>query len=144
MRTALLGLFLLASSATAWEFTPNPVCTLFHDEPAVSVRITFDPSKPEPYRIAVTRRGATWPLMPVFSIRFHGARPLTITTDRLSIEDDSTTVSVSDTGFGNVLDGLEFNTGATAFMDGAEVPFALTGVAEAVEKFRRCPDVPGV
>ena len=142
--TALVAVLLAPATALAWTFTPLPVCTLAHDEPGVSVRITFDPSRPQAYAIAVTRRGGNWTTEPRFSILFDGAYPLTISTDRLTIGDDLTSITVSDTGFGNVLDGLEFNTRATARQGDVSVPFDLTGAAPEVRRFRACRPAPGV
>lgn len=53
---------------------------------------------------------------------------------------DGLTLKVEDTGFGNVLKGLEFNINAMAKV-GAEVEvFPLDGIGPAIEAFRACPE----
>jgi hypothetical protein len=138
MRLALT-LTLLATPAAAWEFSPTPVCTLSHETPEASVTVTHDPRQPEPYAIAVTTQGG-WPEAPVFSIRFDGPRGNTISTPRHRLSADGTTLTVTDRGFGNVLDGLEFNDSATATAGGASVTLPLDGAAPAVQAFRACAD----
>lgn len=133
-----LTLLFLASPATAWEFSPSPVCTLAHDGPAGTVTVTYDPGAAEPYAIAIARAGAAWPDAPVFGIRFDGPRGLTITTDRHRLSDEQSKLTVSDRGFGNVLNGLEFNSTATARAGEAEVTFSLEGAAPEVQAFRAC------
>ena len=140
MRTVLLALPLLVVPlpAMAWEFTPVPICTLFHQDPEVSVRVTYDPASGE-YAIHLSREGG-WPDAAVFSLRFEGPRGLTISTTRHVIEvGDTRTLTVRDRGFGNVLNGLEFNTRAVAILGDLEVPVMLDGAAPAVEEFRACP-----
>lgn len=141
MRRAVLPLLILATPAVAWDFTPVPVCTLSHVTGTESLTVTFDPSQPEPYAIAVTR-DAPWPDAPEFAIRFDGARGLTISTNRQSLSDEGRTLTVTDRGFGNVLDGLEFNTTATARSGEADVSFPLGGAAEKVRAFRACTEAP--
>lgn len=138
-----LALLLLASPAAAWDFTPVPVCTLSHEAPGLSVRVTFDPAQPQPYAIALTRTDG-WPATPAFAIRFDGPAGMTITTDRHTLSPDGRTLTVSDTGFGNVLDGLEFNTSATATAGPAAAPLDLTAAAPAVRDFRSCLTAPTV
>lgn len=133
-----LAFLLLASPACAWDFVPRPVCTVLNDHAAsaIDVTMTFDPSGPE-YSIALTRDSA-WPLGPVFSLQFDGPRSLTISTHRHRLSNDGRTLTVTDRGFGNVLDGLQFNDQATALIGGIGLPFALDGAAPAVEAFRNC------
>ena len=135
---AALALLLAASPAAAWEFTPLPVCTLSHDTATASIAVTWDPSRDEAYAITLTRRDAPWPARDVLSMRFDGPRGLTISTGRHRLSDDGASLTVTDTGFGNVLDGLQFNEMATAFVDGAEVALPLDGAAGPVEEFRTC------
>jgi hypothetical protein len=140
MRAALV-LLLVATPAGAWEFTPVPVCTLSHAEPEASVTVTWDPSLSEPYAIAVTR-AVPWPEGPVFAIRYDGTRTLTISTGRHIRSDGGTTLTVTDRGFGNVLDGLEFNATATAMSGDAETAFSLDGASGPVRDFRTCTQAP--
>jgi hypothetical protein len=137
MRFALALSVLLAGPAAAWEFSPAPVCTLSHESPEGAVTVTWDPGRAEAYAITVTRTGA-WPDGPVFAIRFDGPRAIAIQTDRHAISEDGSALTVTDRGFGNVLDGLEFNGRATAILGGAEVGFSLEGAAAPVRAFRAC------
>ena len=134
--TALLSL-VLASPAIAWEFSPVPVCTLRHDEGGNSVTLTWDPSQAQAYAIALSR-GESWPEGAMFAISFDGPRALTISTNRHVLSDEGTTLTVTDRGFGNVLDGLEFNETAIAALDGAQIAFSLAGAAGPVRDFRAC------
>lgn len=127
-----------ASPAYAWDFTPTPICTLSHAEAAADVQVTYDHST-SLYAIAVTSADG-WPNAPAFSIRFDGARPNVISTNRHQTRDN--TLTVSDVGFGNVLDGLEFNRTATAFTQTAAVTVSLDGAAPEVQKFRACASAP--
>lgn len=140
MRLAVL-LYLVASPAAAWEFTPTPVCTLSHVEPQAELRITYDPRLPEPYAIAITQE-APWSDASVFSMTFQGARGLTISTDRQTLSSDGTTLTVTDRGFGNVLNGLEFNVLATARLGSDALFFPLAGAAPEVQAFRACTEAP--
>ncbi|MCI5109980.1 MAG: excinuclease ABC subunit B [Marivita sp.] len=124
--------------AAAWEFTPAPICTLFHQDADVAVMVTYDPASGE-YAIHLSREGG-WPNAAVFSMRFEGPRGLTISTTRHVIEtEDTRTLTVRDRGFGNVLNGLNFNQRAVAVLGDLEVSMSLDGAAPAVEEFRACP-----
>jgi hypothetical protein len=140
MRLAL-ALALLASPAAAWEFRADPVCTLRHEGPDAVVEITRDPGVPEPYAITLTRP-EPWPSAPRFAIRYEGPRGFTITTGRHTRSADGRTLRVTDTGFGNVLDGLEQGGRAIALSGDAAVAVDLTGAAPAVRAFRACPAPP--
>ncbi len=129
-----LALLLLATPVHAWEFTPVPICTLSHAEGDAEIKVTFDHAT-SLYAIAITSADG-WPGAPAFSIRFDGARPNTISTTRHQI--DAQTLTVTDAGFGNMLDGLEFNTTATAFTQTAAVMVSLDGAAGPVQAFRAC------
>ncbi len=129
---------LLAAPLHAWEFTADPVCTLHHAGPEAEVTVTHDPRQAEPYAIAVTRGAGAWPQAAAYAIRFDGPDGFTITTNRHRLSGDAATVIASDTGFGNVLDGLEFNRTATALLGNASATVALTDAAPAVRKFRDC------
>lgn len=138
MRAILLPLCVVATSAQAWDFSPAPICTLFHQGDNMSVEVTFDPRISE-YAIHLSREGG-WPDTDVFSMRFEGPRGLTISTDRHVVNPvDTRTLTVRDRGFGNVLNGLKFNTRAVAVLGDVEVPVSLEGAAPAVEEFRTCP-----
>lgn len=137
-----LALFLFASPALAWDFTPTPICTLFEDTADLSIRVTFDPSQPEPYAISLTRPSDPWPVTDSFGLRFDGPAALSIGTARHQLSADGRTLTVSDTGFGNVLDGLALNSTATALAGTTAIPFDLTGARPAVEAFRACGVVP--
>ena len=129
-------LLLATTPAFGWEATSGPVCELTHEGEAARVRVTFDPAIAE-YAIAITP-DHPWSTGPVFAIRFDGPRGLTITTDRHAILDNGATLTVTDRGFGNVLNGLEFNETATALLGDRAVVLALDGAAPAVRAFRAC------
>jgi len=138
MRMMALAFACLASPVAAWDFTPVPICTLFHQGAEMAVMVTHDPAIGE-YTIQLSR-DAGWPEGDVFSMRFEGPRGLIISTDRHRIEaGDPRTLTVRDRGFGNVLNGLHFNTHAVAVLGDLEVPVSLYGAAAAVEAFRACP-----
>lgn len=137
----LLALLLLATPAQAWDFTATPVCTIFNDAPGLSVRVTYDPSQPEPYAITLTRPDP-WPQTDTFGLSFNGPAAMTIGTSRHKLSGDGRSLSVTDTGFGNVLDGLAYNGTATALAGETAVPFDLTGARPAVEAFKACNVVP--
>jgi len=140
MRRFAALLVCLAGPAGAWEFTPLPVCTLSEDGP-VPVVVTYDPRQAEPYAITVTA-GEPWPEAAIFALRFEGPRGLTISTPRHSLSDDGLSLTVTDRGFGNVLDGLEFNVAATALLGDAALRFSLDGAAGPVRAFRECATAP--
>lgn len=135
----IICLSLLASPTAAWEFTPTPICTLTHSEAHVDVTVTYDPALPE-YTITLTTP-EPWPDAPQFGLTFIGPRGLAIGTDRHVLSDDQRSLTVADTGFGNVLDGLQFNDTATASSADTSVTFDLSDAATAVEAFRDCPAV---
>lgn len=118
------------------------LCTLRHSQAEGAVLLTFDPSVPL-YTISVT--GTTpWEVAPTFGIRFEGVQPNIITTDRHVLTPDLGTLSVSDRGFGNVLDGLQFNAAMTARSGASEATFNLEGAAPEVDAFRACGQTPSV
>ncbi len=133
-----LAFAVAAAPALAWDFSPDPVCTLSFDG-KTSVTVTYDPRLSE-YAIRLTRPDRPWPPGAVFAIRFEGARGLTISTDRHASGDGGTTLTVRDTGFGNVLDGLQFNETATALIGDTAETIPLDGAAEPVEAFRACAE----
>ena len=126
-----------AAPAFAWEARlSRGVCELTNDDKAAQVRLTFDPAIPE-YSISITA-DRVWSPSPTFAITFEGPRGLTISTDRQVLSADRATVTVKDSGFGNVLDGLEFNTTAVAILGDETVSFGLKDAGPAVRAFRAC------
>ena len=136
MLRALAVLLLTATPALAWEARSGHVCELTHEGQAARVRVTYDSAIPE-YAIAITP-DRPWSSGPIFAIRFDGPRGLTISTDRHVILGDGATLSVTDRGFGNVLNGLEFNETATVLLGDRAIAFALDGAGPAVRAFRAC------
>ena len=55
-----------------------------------------------------------------------------------ALSDSNQTLNVADSGFGNVLDGLQFNATALAFTEAQTVTIPLEGAAPEVQKFRAC------
>ena len=140
MRALLATALLLAGPATAWEFTPGTPCLLTHDAGSVQVELTYDPSAPL-YTIAITR-DVPWQPAPSFEMRFIGPFGLSIGTDRHRLSNEGRTVSVADVGFGNVLNGMQFNTAVTATLGQQSVTLPLNGAEAPVEKFRACDEIP--
>lgn len=138
---ALIALCVLATPASAWEFTATPVCTITHKTPDLALRVTFDPAQSQPYSIALTR-SEPWERTESFGLRFEGPAAMTIGTGRHQLSADGKTLTVKDTGFDNVLDGLGYNARATALAGMTEIPFDLTGARPAVEAFRACDVLP--
>lgn len=136
MLRSLAVLLLTAAPAFAWEAGLGRVCELNHEGDEARVQVTYDPAIGE-YAIAITPE-RPWRPGPVFAIRFEGPRGLTISTDRHVIQDDGATLTVTDRGFGNVLDGIEFNDTATALLGDRAVAIGLDGAAPAVRAFRDC------
>lgn len=138
MFRALAALLIaFAQPADAWEARVGRICELTHETGEAQVYLSFDPAVPL-YTIRLTRKGAPWTPGPVFAIRFDGPRGLTISTDRHVIGDGGQSLTVTDTGFGNVLDGLQFNDAATALIADQALSVALDGAAPAVAAFRTC------
>lgn len=144
MRAAILAFAVLAASpALAWQAgVEGRLCTLTHSGAEAEVRLTYDPAGPL-YTITLTRP-APWPDSPRFAIRFEGGRALTIGTDRHSLGDGGRSLTVADTGFGNVLYGLEYNATATAVAGDGAATLDLTGAAPEVRAFRDCTAAPAV
>lgn len=133
---AVAVILLSAAPALAWETRPGRVCELIHDGENAFVRVTYDPAIAQ-YAIEV-RTVEPWPGGPIFAMRFDGPRGLTITTDRHIVSDGGQSLTVTDSGFDNVLNGLEFNHTATALLGDRAVPVSLDGAAPAVQEFRAC------
>lgn len=133
----LLALFPVP--ALAWEFSPDPICTLRHETENVQMVVTHDTSAGI-YTLNVTAKGAVWQPSDTFGMQFTGGAQISIGTTRHRLTDDARTLSVSDTGFGNVLDGLEFNPVATAFTQTQSVSVRTDGIAAPMAAFRACPE----
>lgn len=135
---ALLTAALLAppAPAQAWEFTPGLPCLLTHRDGDLDIRLTYDPTQPK-YTITLTRT-QPWPDADVFGLRFDGPAPISIGTDRHERDATGRSVTVTDTGFGNVLDGLQFNAQATVTLGALSVSFPLGGAEAPVAAFRAC------
>lgn len=139
-RAASAGIVILLAlaplPALAWEARIGPICELIYDGEPAAVRLTYDPSIPE-YSIAITPN-QPWPEGPIFAMRFDGPRGNMISTNRHQLSNSGTTVTVIDRGFGNVLNGLEFNDTATALLGDRSVTVPLEGAAPEVQAFRAC------
>ena len=127
-----------ATPSFAWDFTAVPVCTIAHQTTQARVVVTYDPRQSLPYAIAIQQRNGTWTDTSPFRMRFDGSKSFTITTDRHRLTKDQTAVTASDTGFDNVLLGLESNVMALAILGDISMPIPLIGAREAVQKFRDC------
>jgi hypothetical protein len=136
-----LAVLCLSSPAAAWEFTPGLPCLLTHETAEAEIELTYDPTKPL-YSITIVRQ-EPWPRAEVFSMRFDGPARLTISTTRHALSRDGRSLVVVDTGFGNVLNGLQFNDTATAIIGDTAVRFPLADAAEPVAAFRLCQPMPG-
>lgn len=134
----ILGLLISPAPLLAWDFAPSPICTLSHSEGGSDVTVTYDHGT-KLYAIAVSSPDG-WPAAPGFSIRFDGARPNIISTTRHRVT--GSRLTVTDSGFGNVLDGLEFNKSATAYTETASITVSLDGAAMPVQAFRACAKAP--
>ena len=140
MRHFFLALFCaLPVQAIGWTFTPDPICTLRHTAPESGIVITYDPATAL-YDLTVTLRSQIWEPSASFGMAFTGGAGLTIGTSQHRT--DGPRLSVSDRGFGNVLNGLEYNAQATAFTETQSAVFSLRGAAEPVRAFRSCTQAP--
>lgn len=142
MRLTLFLLLLFPLQANAWTFTPGLVCRLSHETATSKIELTFDPRVPL-YTVTVSREAAL-PQADVFSMRFVGPQGRMISTNRHSFGDGNTAVTAQDSGFGNVLDGLQFNQFAEAILGDTVLRFPLNGAADPVAAFRKCEVVAGV
>jgi hypothetical protein len=136
--SCVLSVGLGVSPAFGWEFSETPVCTLRQATAEVETVVTFDPAIPE-YAIELTLAEGRWDETPVFAIVFDGGVPITIQTDRHVLSDGGRTLTVRDSGFGNVLDGIGRNSVATAVTPGLAVAFPLAGAGGPLAEFRACP-----
>ncbi len=100
------------------------------------MHVTYDLTARE-YSIAITQT-TPWAQGSIFTLRFDGPATATITTDQHVISDNGATLTVTDSGFGNVLNGLAFNETAAAIVGGQSVEFTLSGAASEVRVFQAC------
>lgn len=138
MPRVLAVLCLVATPALAWQVEPDRICKLVHDGGDATVVVTYDPAIPE-YAISISL-DRSWRDSSVFAIQFDGPRGAIISTDRHVISGDGGTLTVTDSGFGNVLNGLEFNDTATAMLGDQAVAVSLDGAESAVPEFRACAE----
>lgn len=136
IRTATLLAATLAAPAQAWTFTPGLPCVLSHETETTEIKLTYDPTKPL-YTITL-RRAQSFDPAQVFSMQFQGAMPIGISTDRHQLSGDGRSVTVTDSGFGNVLNGMQFNFAVTATLGTQRIDIPLIGAAEPVAAFRAC------
>lgn len=136
MRVVLLSL-ILGTPAAAWDATVGQICTLSHVTDTAEIFLTYDPAKPL-YTLSVTRKTEGWTNTPWFAMRFEGPNPIEIATPHHVLSDGASSLTVTDTGFGNVLDGLEYNLTAYAFTQDRVTEFPLDGAAPQVRIFREC------
>lgn len=132
-------LILTALPAQAWEFSPIPVCTVMHVTDQAEIAVTFDPRLDVPYALSITRK-TPWSPAEIFAMEFLGVNALAISTSRHSLSEDRMTLRVEDQGFGNVLNGLQFNQTARAHLGTSVETFPLADAAPKIEAFRRCPE----
>lgn len=135
MRLALILSF-LALPAAAWEFSPLPICTVSHETPEVALNLTYD-HKTGLYALDLTTPDP-WPDAPVFAIRFEGPNGLIISTTRQRFSNDRRTITATDAGFGNVLNGLQFNVFASPTLGERTLRIPLRGAAPVIDDFRDC------
>ncbi len=122
----------------AWEFTPDPICTVTDASSDTHLEMKYDGVI---YRLTLTHPDG-WPTEDVFTMRFAPQGPV-ISTNRHQISGNS--LSVEDAGFGNVLNGLQFNIGAAAILGETVRVIDLSDAAPTIAAFRTCkPAVPSV
>ena len=141
MRIAFVFGLIFAFPAHAWEASIGTICTLSHETAQAEVVLRYDPAKPL-YSITVTRKDTSWSPAPIFGMTFADRAPNTITTPMHRLSDDNRALTVTDRGFGNVLDGLQFNDQAIAFLGDQAISFDLDGAAPEVQAFRECRPIP--
>jgi len=138
MRLALI-LAALPFPVLAWDFSPDPICTLTHQATDAEIAVTYDPALPE-YALYITLREGVWPQTATFGMRFSGGPPINISTTGHILSADGATLTVRDRGFGNVLDGIEFNTSVDIIIGNqTQLTADLRAADPAVQAFRACP-----
>ncbi|MBL4628189.1 MAG: hypothetical protein JKY00_09155 [Roseicyclus sp.] len=111
-------------------------------EDGADIRLTFDPSLP---LHTITLAGpAPWPAPPTFEIWFEGVQSNFTHPNRHVVSPDRRRLNVSDRGFGNLLDGLQFNHTTTAISAEITLMVSLGRAASAVAAFRACGQTPSV
>lgn len=138
MVRSFIALLMMTAPALAWQADTGAACVVRHETDKASVVLSYEPLSGD-YAIAITSQ-TPWKDSPTFAMRFDGPRYNVITTDRHTINEDRSTLTVTDTGFGNVLDGLEFNHVATAATASQLVVVPLVGAAPAIQEFRACAE----
>ena len=131
----LAALAFMAQPACAWEFTALPICTLSRDAPEMRAKVTYEG---QIYALRLDHPEG-WPEAAVFSIRFVPNGPV-ISTTRHRVT--GTVLEVTDSGFGNVLNGLQFNQTAIAELGDIARPIDLSEAADPVAAFRDCDPAP--
>jgi len=129
----------LASPAPAWEFQSTPFCALKHETEKGLIVLVYDHTT-DAYAIALTLNEGRWDAAEEFNMVFLGKTPLTIGTDRHQITHEGRSLQVSDKGFGNVLDGLEFNGFGFGKSGNTVLEFGLKDAAPVVRQFRNCSE----
>lgn len=128
------------SAAQAWEFTPGTPCILTHETDSLAIELTYDPGAPL-YTISLTQTIA-FVSAPLFTMQFGSQLPITISTDQHVLSNEGRTLTVTDRGFGNVLNGLQFNSAAIAALGPQSFNIPLLEAADPVAQFRACDVVP--
>ena len=141
-RALALCFALTATTAQAWEFTPGLPCVLEARTEAAEMTLTYDPTQPL-YTLTI-RQAEPFTWAEVFSMRFDGMAGLEISTNRHTLSRDGRALTVTDRGFGNVLNGLQFNDTATALLGDQSLSFPLDGATDPVAAFRLCKGTPSV
>ncbi|MEO0371331.1 MAG: hypothetical protein AAF231_07735 [Pseudomonadota bacterium] len=137
---SLIFFALFTTPAYAWDFTAGMPCLLTHEAAAFQLQLTYDPTQPL-YSITVTLP-EPWPDADAFAMSFDGPQGRVIGTDQHQLGNNGRSLTVTDKGFGNVLDGLQFNHTATAQSGDIAITFPLDGAAEPVAAFRACEGRP--
>ncbi len=134
-------LSLLGSSANigAWTFTPSPICTVEHQTELIELELTYNHASGV-YALKLTKPELTWDASRKFSMRFEGSKPIFISTTNHEFSSDMKSLIASDSGFGNVIDGLQFNTLAAAITDNERIFIPLTGAEPKIDAFRNCAE----
>lgn len=129
----------LGTPAVAWEaYRDGPVCLLEHTSETGHILVSHDPRNPQPYAIQLRQTDSSWTGGPVFAIQFDGPGRSLITTQRHQVLDNGAELVVTDSGFENVLRGLEQNFVALATLGGQAMVLPLDGAAPEVARFRTC------
>ncbi|MBZ8118562.1 hypothetical protein KUD11_07845 [Roseovarius sp. LXJ103] len=141
MRLAIIALLACTAPAHAWEFTPGAPCLLTSPPGDVAMALTYDPTTPR-YTVSITAP-EPWPQSPLFVMRFDGPSARQIGTNRHTLSDDGRTLTVTDSGFGNVLDGMAEAGQVVALTGDVAVALSLSNVKAPLAAFRACEaDIP--